>query len=161
MADFAKLAAACEKALWADGTFSAAYSNNRQNTNANLIESDILSSSIQNLMTTTDEWKGTATKLLSELTARVDAMVLSDRSWPKNANQLSKRLNRSATVLRRANIEMEFTREGKQSARIITIKKLVHTPSENLPTSSVSSVSSAEPKEPLSPEAYRDATRGQ
>ena len=63
-------------------------------------------------METTEEWVGSATKLLAKLTTNVDEKVAASRDWPKRADTLSNRLIEHAPLLRSHGIEVTRGREG-------------------------------------------------
>jgi hypothetical protein len=72
MADFALWATACETAIWPAGTFWTAYSSNRDEAVAGVIESDPVANVVRALMATRTKWTGTASDLLGDLTELVD-----------------------------------------------------------------------------------------
>jgi hypothetical protein len=130
MADFALWVVACEKAFWDAGTFMEAYTGNLEETNETLMESDPVAKAIQELMTPLLEpWKGTATELLEQLSARVlEESIKRHPKWPKIPSVLSGTLRRLAPPLRDAGIIVEWAREsgaksdGKRT-KIIEISK--------------------------------------
>jgi hypothetical protein len=58
-----------------------------------------------------DEWSGTCTELLRELTNRAPATVLiNTKVWPQNAKAMGRKLSRIAPVLRRVGLEVSDER---------------------------------------------------
>ncbi|MFZ0146770.1 MAG: hypothetical protein WAM72_00230 [Xanthobacteraceae bacterium] len=111
MADFALWATACETAIWPAGTFWTAYSSNRDEAVAGVIESDPVANVVRALMATRTEWTGTASDLLDALTELVSEAQRKSKGWPNTPGTLSGRLRRAATFLRKAGIEIAFDRE--------------------------------------------------
>jgi hypothetical protein len=140
MADFDRLAMACETALWPAGTFEKAYADNRREVVEANIEADPVAAAVLAMMTggavravravramickdppsatRCYEWKGTASNLLGQLSALVDG----GRYLPKNPRELAGRLRRVAPLLRHKGIEIEFRGpQGHANTRIIYI----------------------------------------
>jgi hypothetical protein len=115
MADFALWATACETAIWPAGTFWTAYSSNRDEAVAGVIEADPVANAVRALMATRTKWTGAASDLLGDLTELVDEAQRRSKSWPNTPNTLSGRLRRAATFLRKAGIEIAFDRETNHS----------------------------------------------
>src|SRR5499427_1527114 len=67
MADFARWSTACETAIWPAGTFWTAYSSNRDEAVADVIEADPIANAVRALMAMRTRWTGTASDLLSAL----------------------------------------------------------------------------------------------
>jgi hypothetical protein len=125
MADFALWATACETAIWPAGTFWMAYSGNRDEAVAGVIESDPVANVVRALMATRTEWTGTASDLLDALTELVSEAQRKSKSWPNTPSILSGRLRRAATFLRKAGIEIAFDREtNHKRSRSIHISAL-------------------------------------
>ena len=99
MADFALWATACETALWPAGTFSSAYSSNRNEAVENGIEADPIAAAVRAVMEERTEWTGTATDLLGALAEAVGERVAKSKTWPGSPRALSGRLRRAATFL--------------------------------------------------------------
>ena len=123
MADFALWATACETALWAAGTFSAAYAGNRDEAVDSVIEADPVGSAIRSLIGTRTEWTGTASDLLGALDEEVGEKVRKSKAWPSSARALSGRVRRAATFLRKVGIDITFEREGRARTRTIRIAR--------------------------------------
>jgi hypothetical protein len=135
MGDFAVWATACEPAWAAEGRFLSAYAGNRDEMQANVLESDPVASAVTRLDKA--RWEGTATELLAKLTSMTGAEA-SLRDWPKTPNKLSNRITRAKTVLRQVGISIEYSRDpGYHRHRRIRITA-AH-PIEIVPVSSLSS----------------------
>jgi hypothetical protein len=121
MADFVKIATACDGTFWSPGAFHAAYRANRDKATEAAIEADPVASALIDMMTTQSPWIGTATELLNALE---NATERSDRSLPKSPNSLSGRLNRLEPILRRHGIEIKKNeRAGHEGHRMISITR--------------------------------------
>jgi len=59
---------ACETAIWPAGTFWTAYSSNRDEAVAGVIEADPVANAVRTLMASRTPWTGTASDLLGALT---------------------------------------------------------------------------------------------
>jgi len=123
MADFAIWASACETALWPEGTFWAAYNENREQTVDTVIDADPVASTVRSLMLSRTIWTGTATDLLSALSDKAGEKVSRSKGWPDTPRALSGRLKRAMTFLRKTGIEIEFHREGAARTRTIQITR--------------------------------------
>lgn len=121
MADFAVWATACETALWPSGTFSAAYSGNREAVVDDVIDADPVAAAVRALMQARTGWAGSATDLLAVLASLIGDRAARSSDWPSAPQALSRRLTRAATVLRKVGIATEFIREGHYRSRIIRI----------------------------------------
>jgi len=123
MADFALWATACETALWPAGTFSTAYSGNREEATNSVIESDPVGSAIRSLIGMQAEWAGPASDLLSALEEQVGEKVRNTKTWPSSPRALAGRVRRAATFLRNVGIDITFSREGRSRTRVIRITR--------------------------------------
>ena len=145
MADFALWATACETAFGPTGTFSSAYSGNRDAAVEDVIDADPIASALRAVMATQTEWTGTASDLLSALAEAVDERVTKTKTWPDTPRALSGRLRRAATFLRKIGIEISFPgRKGRARTRIIRINTAEPPSPEN---------SGAQPSAPSAPSA--------
>jgi hypothetical protein len=121
MADFATWVVAAEPSLpWETGTFLDAYTRNRAAVVEHSLEGDVVAVAVRSFMERRQEWEGTPTELLKELTDVAGELVSRGKAWPKAANSLSNQLWRAATFLRASGIEVE---RGKSGARSISIRK--------------------------------------
>ena len=124
MADFALWATACETAMWPAGTFMGAYTANRHDAVASMIEADPVSTVLRSFMSTRTEWEGTASELLTALTETVRERDAKSKTWPQSPRALSGRVRRAATSLRQIGIEITFQRDwDRKRSRIIRIQK--------------------------------------
>lgn len=121
MADFATWVVAAEPALpWKPGTFLDAYAYNRASVVEHSLEGDPVAVAVRSFMEHRQEWEGTPTALLDELTEIAGELVSRGKAWPKAANSLSNKLTRAATFLRAIGIEVE---RGKSGPRLLFIRK--------------------------------------
>jgi hypothetical protein len=121
MADFLEFVTAAETGLGLqEGSMVAAYKSYRMEAVLDSIESDDLAAAVSRFMEPIDRWEGTATDLLGLLGEGVTQDVRRGKRWPKAPNVLSKRLNRLATFLREAGIDIVHT-QGRE--RKLTIEK--------------------------------------
>lgn len=128
MADFAEWGVATETALWKEGTFWDTYEGNRKDVVENVIESDPVASAILSMMEGNAEWGGTATELLDALEREVGERITKSKNFPKSPRNLSGRLTRAATFLRKKDIEIERGKEGRAGKRMIYIKVVNNLP---------------------------------
>jgi hypothetical protein len=124
MADFARWAAACETAMWPEGTFMAAYAGNIESSVDSALEAHAVGTAVLEMMASLKEWSGTATTLLATLTTEVGETISHRKSWPKNPKAMSGSLRRASPLLRDRNIDVRFEREGHNRKRSIHILKL-------------------------------------
>jgi hypothetical protein len=144
MADFARWSTACETAIWPAGTFWTAYSSNRDDAVADVIEADPVANAVRTLMATRTKWTGTASDLLAALTELVGEAQRKSKSWPNVPSILSGRLRRAATFLRKAGIEIAFDREtNHKRSRSICISYVSALPESGGDFASAPSASSA------------------
>ena len=121
MADFALWASACETAFWPAGTFSSAYSRNRDGVVDGVIDADAVAVGVRALMATRTVWTGTAADLLGVLAELAGERSAGSKTWPDGPRALGGRLRRAATFLRKIGIDIDFAREGQGRTRIIRI----------------------------------------
>lgn len=125
MADFALWAAACETCFWPKDAFWTAYSGNRDQAVNDVIDADPVASAVRLLMSTEASWSGTATELLDVLAAQSGGRDANTKTWPKDARNLSNRLRRIATFLRKVGIDLAFDRQGHGRSRIVSLRSSV------------------------------------
>ena len=119
MADFAKWAVACERAVFDDGAFMEAYTGNRTEAVSAVIDASPVASAIRHLMEPRPEpWEGTPGELYGELSRIAGERVTKTRGWPANAQALSRSLNRINSVLRPAGI---LVTKGRSARRLMHI----------------------------------------
>jgi hypothetical protein len=119
MADFARWAMACERAIWPEGTFIAAYEANRAEAAEALIDNDPVSAAVRALMDSRSTWEGNATKLLIALGPIFDRWGKAGASTSPRA--LSGRVRKAAALLQKIGITVEFERLGHSRDRMIRI----------------------------------------
>lgn len=145
MADFAIWVTAAEGAFGLpEGSFVRAYLSNRAVANDLPLETP-LAEAIRKLPL---PWNGTATSLLKELVSLTNESILRQRSWPSSPQSLSSALRRLAPNLRRAGIDIVFTRDGGTGRRVVAITSVTSP-----------SLSSQTPEPQPVPRVDRDAVR--
>ena len=123
MADHARWVTAAEPALgWKRGTYLKVYGEARAAAVETALDSSPLSEPIRTLAAT--GWEGSATDLLEALGAEVGEGATRSRSWPKSARGLSSALRRLAPDLRAEGIGVEWSREGHERRRTISIERI-------------------------------------
>jgi len=123
MADFALWASACETALWPAGTVARAYAANRRSAIEGIIDSDPIAACVRELMTSRQQWSGTASDLLRAADKLQRAEVSINRPhWPRTPRALAGRLRRAQTSLRAVGIDVTFLREGHAGNRMIRMR---------------------------------------
>ena len=113
MADFAAWATACETAFWPAGTFLAAYNDNLREVVDTVIDADAVGSAVRQMATQRSAWTGTATDLLRVLGVLQPESATRAKNWPGSPDALSNRLRRSMTFLRKAGVNVSFSRRGQ------------------------------------------------
>jgi hypothetical protein len=124
MADFAQWATACEPALWKPGAFQKAYNSNILNAVESVLEANPVAVAVRDLAAT-GPWEGTAADLLNKLAGRVDERTTKSKRWPATPRGMSGSLRRAATLLRKADVNVEFVKEGHKRTRKIFISNAV------------------------------------
>jgi len=123
LVDFAVLATAAESALGVkSGGFMRAYDRNRATTTAVALEASTIAD-LTCKVAAQGVWEGTAASLLRKLSRMESPGALKDQSWPKTAKVLSGILRRLAPALRKAGVDVTFSRANtRMRTRIITIR---------------------------------------
>jgi len=122
MADFAEWASACEGALWDQRIFGRAYASNRAKATASVIEEDLVADAVASYMARRQRWEGETRELLQNLNGAVDDATKDNKSWPKAANALARRMNRIAGMLRSNGIVITSAPVANRSGWKITNK---------------------------------------
>lgn len=119
MADFAKWGIACESAFAKPGAFLAAFEAHAADAREAVIENDPVAVAIAAFMHERDFWRGTITRLLSELTVRdpAESQPSAAKSWPRDSPAFGKALRRLSAVLRKDGIEIVFNERTKDRRR--------------------------------------------
>ncbi|MBT6601370.1 MAG: hypothetical protein HOB32_06920, partial [Nitrospina sp.] len=124
MADFAKWVTAAEPGLgWDPESFMDAYQKNRSSSIEIGLESDPIAQALIDLIQDVGDWIGTSTELLEALEHKVSEKIVRSKQWPQAANQLSKRLNRLAPVLREVGLNVELGINKEKRRRLIKINQ--------------------------------------
>lgn len=115
MADFARVLAALDHVTGWDSL--AAYKEATDSAQEIVVESSTFSAAVREFafrLSAGEQWKGTATKLLTELTP-VDPSSRKPRppdKWPKNARAASGRLKRDLPALASVGVDVAFEKDG-------------------------------------------------
>lgn len=122
MVDAVEWVTAAEKAFgWAPGSFLRAFEENQNDVVAVSIETDPLASAIAALLEDHSGWDGTGAELLALLNVRLNQETQKSKAWPASPKALAGRVRRLAPVLRKAGIEVEFSREPGTRRRLISM----------------------------------------
>ena len=122
MADFAKWVIAGEDGLpWENGTFLKTMQNMRTTLVEESIDADSTALAVLKFMKDRNNWKGTATSLLADLTMCIEPDKKKYPQFPKLPNHLSRNLKRISAFLREKDILFEKSHSGTRS---ITLSKL-------------------------------------
>ncbi len=123
MADFAEWAVAAEPAFGVpEGTFTAAYTENREQSGQAALEASPIVEPLKRVVELTGgRFTGTATDLLNELNRRVDEAMRRRRDWPHSASGLSGMLNRLKPNLREIGLVVrnEKDNDKKRTRKLI------------------------------------------
>jgi hypothetical protein len=120
MADFAKWMIACETAMWDAGMFIAAYEVSQKQASTNVLEADLVASTLLPWIKRTTPFEGTATELLGILEGQIDDQTRRRKDWPKSASALSGRLTRITPPMRKAGVTID-NQDRTKKQRNITI----------------------------------------
>jgi hypothetical protein len=128
MADFEIACEMISRCLgYDDGEFVKACDENKGLGTSQVLEGSSVARAIIHMMETKDIWSGTATILLSELeeeAAKLKIDIQKDKSWPKAAHILSRRLNEIKVNLEELNIFIHSSQDLKTRLRTIVICKI-------------------------------------
>ena len=125
MADFARWAVACEPGFGVpDGTFWAAYNDNRKDSNRSAIEASVIGPYVLQLNQQESVWEGSPSELLAELTRLAPETVTKQGNWPKRANILSGKLRSITPNLRAEGIHVEEGKKDRGTKRYLSIYSL-------------------------------------
>jgi hypothetical protein len=146
MADFAEIGEIISRCMGnpKDAFINAYYRNIKLQTEE-AISANLLGNIMIQFMQDKAEWTGTATELHMDLQEKAATLNINihDKSWPKSANSLSRKLNLIKTNLREIGIELDkcYLDENKKS-RGIKICKISSEPSEPSETQNHAQVTS-------------------
>jgi hypothetical protein len=120
MADFALWATAAEQALGLNtGAFMAAYTQNREDAHAIVLEDSPVFEAIQKICEKQGSFNGTIKEFLELIDSFADDKTRASKHYPKNARGLRSQLERINPNLRQLDINITFpkrTRDGGQVA---------------------------------------------
>jgi hypothetical protein len=127
MADFARIATACETAFTEAGSFERAYARSVREAVHTVVEeqnSGVAIAVIAFMHSRTEAWRGTATTLLAELTAhdRTEERVTRSNAWPKNHQTFGAALTEAVSALRKLGVVVTRSREGHGHVRMIELR---------------------------------------
>jgi hypothetical protein len=120
MATFAKWVTACETEFWEEGAFLRAYMANADSADVDVLESDAAVATFCAFMADLEQWSGTATQLLEELTAFVRRPEREAEAAHRDAVERGKCGDtfadqaRAATLLREARDRVRETLSGRR-----------------------------------------------
>jgi hypothetical protein len=122
MADFAMWATAGEQALGIpQGKFLNAYTANQNEANESVLEASVVARHLRSFLASMPArcWEGSATDLLKNLSELASEQEQREKSWPKNPRTLSNEIRRLQPNLKKADIEVQFSRD--KNARQISL----------------------------------------
>lgn len=127
MADFAIWGCAIAQALGeSQEAFLSAYANNMNHQNEQILGDSLVATVLRRFIEQKVQWSGTPTELFNTLTNLAQNQGINtdkEKSWPKAAHILVRRLNELKTNLTLDGIEIVTGIRGKQ--RIISVKKIL------------------------------------
>lgn len=125
LADFALWVTACEAPLgWPPGEFIAAYEDAQDDLVKDALETEPVAEALLTLLTLDrPEWRGTASELLAELTARKYGDKRPPKDWPGAPHVLVNRMKRLTSALLAQGLEVtQLSRSGKKGAKLWQIR---------------------------------------
>ena len=128
MADFALFGVAVERGIgWAPGTFIKAYETNRSTANSSAIEASPVALAVQSFVADGQEFEGSFSDLLNELSSWADDQAKRHKSWPDSGWKLSGVLRRLAPDLRAAGVDITLDKRtsDRKRTRVVRIGKTV------------------------------------
>jgi len=128
MADFATWIVAAEPSLpWKPGAFLDAYAGNRKAANESALEASPVAGVLRIWFDKLGgvPWSGTASELLTALSASASEAVKNQKGWPHSGRSLSGALRRIAPNLRAVGIDVGFDdREAHTGKRLIHVERV-------------------------------------
>lgn len=122
MADFTKWVIAAEDGLpWENGTFLETINGQRSTLVDESIDADSTAIAVLKFMRERENWTGSASGLLEELTTFIKREKVKYPDFPKLPNHLSRNLNRISAFLREKGVQFEKKHSGQ---RFITLQKI-------------------------------------
>jgi hypothetical protein len=122
MADFACFGEAVGRGLgWPEGSFVAAYRDNRQDATLTSLEDSVVAAALLSNAAWggLENWTLCASEMLSALARQVDPRVRASVRWPKTPRAFADELRRIAPQLRTVGISVTFTKAHE--GRLITL----------------------------------------
>ena len=133
MADFGIFVTAGETALnLQPGEFLSLYDENRAAANSLAIESSEAVTALVEFVKDRDEWAGTASQLLEELSESTDKSR-QGKYWPNGPRALANLLRRVAPNLRRLGIDTDFPPRTARARRLMLKYRKVSSSSSSSP----------------------------
>jgi hypothetical protein len=109
MADFARWGeAVCRSLGFPEGDFLAAYTSNRDNAIAAVLEESPVAAELLEFRGPGEEWVGSCKELLECLRMRAEPASLNAPRWPRSPRGLSGQLRRIAPALRRVGVDVHL-----------------------------------------------------
>lgn len=136
MADFTRWGCAiCEALMGSRVKFMEEYNTNQDNQSHESINADIIGSLIRSFMVDKSVWEGKVSDLLNELSkiAPENGVNVRSRDFPKQPNQLSKRINYLKTDFQAVGIVIEAKKKNDGSYFVITNNNFTSPPPSQLP----------------------------
>jgi hypothetical protein len=113
---FARWVIAAEPALsWPAGTFLNTFAGSQQNANATALNSSPIGAALYKFITERKHWDGTATELLTALTADNPERAKERRYWPGSPEAMGSKLKELAPALRDVGISYERQKGGSRT----------------------------------------------
>lgn len=114
MADFSKWIIACESAcFWEKGDFMKAYDENRNTIVDDTLDGDIVVTALLEFMSGKDNWEGSASELLKDLSLMAGEPITKLKEFPKKPESLVKKLKRIQEFLK-GKIDIIFNRNYRE-----------------------------------------------
>jgi hypothetical protein len=150
MADFARIAIACETGFTESGSFARAYASSAQEATCAVIEEQLTGVCLAVLAyveARQTSWKGTTTELLAILTSndRTEQCVTKASTWPRNYRTFGAALTEATSSLRKMGVLVTKTRKGHNCARIIQLELCQHADKTDKQTSRQANFSTQKP----------------
>jgi hypothetical protein len=118
MADFARWATAAEPSFgWEQGTILAAYEENQAAALRTSLEGSLLTTAIQRLLADDREIAATPTDLYESLAFKITDEQRRAKSWPRNAQGMSRQLTLLTPALRELGIEINVGTAGRDTRK--------------------------------------------
>lgn len=126
MADFAKVCETISRAMGnKNGAFITAYDKNIELQAQQVLESNIIAQVIVEFMKDKQNWSGSASGLLGEISSIAETLKINtkDKAWPKAPNTLVRRLNEIKATLEEFGINVNRGLDSKSKIKTIELGK--------------------------------------